>query len=84
MKLKPEFLQAYRESLEHNITENPERYGLITSIAEHSERIFGIMTTAIESKGFGAVLWDSQSFKLACKKLGIKHTMKTMTEYNSE
>lgn len=67
-----EFIKVYGEILDENMRVNPIEY------MGTFESTFNNMTYAILMGTFNK---DSESFKQACKALGIKHTYKAINEF---
>lgn len=76
------FSKAYREGLEGAVTANPQDYFMQGSTpTEYAEVVSKRMMANISSGKHLMNNYDSPGFRLACKKVGIKHTRKAILAY---
>lgn len=75
MNNKQKFKEAFTGALRINVVRNPDLYAWS---ADDFEEVCNRMFDAIDRMSFNK---DSQSFKDACKALGIKHTYKAIKEF---
>ena len=68
------FLNTYAKHLKNAYQANPEHFRM------SYEDTLAAMSVAVQQ---GAFLKDTETFKLTCKELGIKHTYKAIAEFTA-
>lgn len=71
------FYCALKESMEENVKKNPEKYPKGYSVDSTVDKICRL----ILDFGIKSVDTKTDSFKIACKKLGIKNTYKAIEDF---